>query len=261
MLAAQRAGGEVGPGEDVEDLGMARAQQRSERPRTAGRRPPKVTSKVKESSEQTGPAAVAAPAIIAEGAKDDDEDEELYQAPSETKTGLPTQISEDGAHGKLVGELLAAKKKEEERERLRKEEEASREEVDDGQNKGIRMGKLKRKKEQAQTPNEVDALKLGESIQQLCQAANPLGKSIDLVHQDIANMGKELDHWKREYHEASEQYQQQLKMTEELLQPLYQKVAELDDKIAELKTKIRNSRSRISKNDLTIQGLLESVVM
>merc|ERR1712066_1029190 len=80
MLAAQRAGGEVGPGEDVEDLGMARAQQRSERPRTAGRRPPKVTSKVKESSEQTAAAAVAAPTIIAEGTKDDDDDDDYQTA-------------------------------------------------------------------------------------------------------------------------------------------------------------------------------------
>merc|ERR1712139_152756 len=103
----------------------------------------------------------------------------------------------------------------------------------------------------------VDVAKLSEAIQQLCQAANPLGKSIDLVHQDIANMGKELDHWRQEYRDASEQYLKETRATEELLQPLYQRVAELDDKIAEQKTKIRNSRSRISKNDIKIQGLLE----
>merc|ERR550537_47186 len=123
------------------------------------------------------------------------------------------------------------------------------------------MGKLKRKKDQAAGYTEIDTSKLSESIQQLCQAANPLGKSIDLVHQDIANMGKELDHWKQEYREASDEYNSQLKMTDELLQPLYQKIAELDDRIAEQKTKIRNSRSRISKNDLKVSGLLESVVM
>merc|ERR1719326_1255135 len=123
------------------------------------------------------------------------------------------------------------------------------------------MGRLKRKKEQGANYTEIDTAKLSESIQQLCQAANPLGKSIDLVHQDIANMGKELDHWKQEYREASDEYNSQLKMTDELLQPLYQKIAELDDRIAEQKTKIRNSRSRISKNDLKVSGLLESVVM
>jgi uncharacterized coiled-coil DUF342 family protein len=120
---------------------------------------------------------------------------------------------------------------------------------------------LRRKKDQVSSYTEIDTAKLSEQIQQLCQAANPLGKSIDLVHQDIANMGKELDQWKNEYRDASELYQQQLKLTDEQLQPMYQTVAELDDKIAEQKAKIRNSRSRISKSDLKIQGLLESVVM
>merc|ERR1711957_434715 len=120
--------------------------------------------------------------------------------------------------------------------RVQAEELASREAVEEEGNKGIRMGKLKRKKDQGGGAAEVDVSKLSEMIQQLCQAANPLGKSIDLVHQDIANMGKELDKWKLQYHEATEQYQSELRQTEEMLQPLYQKVAELDDKIAEQAT-------------------------
>merc|ERR1711862_599254 len=102
--------------------------------------------------------------------------------------------------------------------------------------------------------------KLKEMIQQLCQAAKPLEKSIDLVHQDIANMNKELDGWKTQYRDASEQYQKELRTTDELLQPLYQKVAELDDKITEQVVKIRNSRSRLAENDLQIASLLEAVV-
>jgi len=253
MLAAQRGG--------LDDDLAARQQARPERPRTAGRRPPKVQSKVQTSAEQTGGTAnVQAPVIIAEGAKDDD-DEDMFEQPANETIGFGMVKAEEGAqHGKLVSSLLAEKKKEEEKERIKKEEEETREEFEDGQSKGIRFGKLKRKKGEAQQQIEVDIGSLGTAIQSLCQAANPLGKSIDLVHQDITNMGKELDHWKQEHREASEMYQQQLKMTDELLQPLHQKVAELDDKIAEQRTKIRNSRSRISKNDLKIQGLLESVV-
>lgn len=242
-----------------------RPQARPERPRTAGRRPPKVASKVKESSEQTSTTqAGAGPVIIAEGNQDDDED--LYQAQADPSGSLPVgrqiQTEEGGQHGKLVNDLLGAKKKEEEKERLKREEEETREEFDDGQSKGgIRMGKLKRKKDAASNNNEVDVTKLGEAIQSLCQAANPLGKSIDLVHQDIAHMGKELDNWKQEYRDASDSYQMQLKQTEEMLLPLYQKVAELDDSISEMKNKIRNSRSRIARNDQTIQSLLESVVL
>jgi len=238
------------------------AQQRPERPRTAGRKPPKVVSKVKTTSEEPGLSqGVAPPTIIAEGARDDD-DEDMFEAPvQQSLAGMPVKADDNAQHGKLVNDLLAAKKVEEDKERLRKEEEDTREEVEDPGTKGIKMGKLKRKKEQVGSYTEIDTAKLSESIQQLCQAANPLGKSIDLVHQDIANMGKELDQWKQQYREASEQYQTELKMTDEVLQPLYQKIAELDDRVAEQKTKIRNSRSRISKNDLKIQGLLESVVM
>merc|ERR1711957_536244 len=125
--------------------------------------------------------------------------------------------------------------------RVQAEELASREAVEEEGNKGIRMGKLKRKKDQGGGAAEVDVSKLSEAIQQLCQAANPLGKSIDLVHQDIANMGKELDRWKQDHRDASDQYQGELK------------IAELDDKIAEQRSKIRNSRSRITKNGSKIK--------
>merc|ERR1719229_2168657 len=228
----------------------------------AGRRPPKLHDKVQTSADQA-PAATPAPVVLTEGGKDEEEDD-CFEAPPDQQ-GLPglsggARVEENGVHGKLVSNLLAEKKKEEEQERLKKEEEATREEFDDGQ-KGIKMGKLRRKEKGRESAvNEIDTVKLGDVIQSLCQAANPLGKSIDLVHQDIANMGKELDHWKQEYREASDQYQQQLVQTEKVLQPLYQKAAELDDKIAEQRAKIRNSRSRIAQNDAKVEMLLHSVV-
>eukprot|EP00933_Yihiella_yeosuensis_P080683 TRINITY_DN94147_c0_g1_i1.p1 TRINITY_DN94147_c0_g1~~TRINITY_DN94147_c0_g1_i1.p1 ORF type:complete len:571 (+),score=255.95 TRINITY_DN94147_c0_g1_i1:87-1799(+) len=254
-MLAQRAA------ETGEDVGMSRPGVRPERPRTAGRKPPKVTSKVTTSEQSTAPVNVAAPVIIGEGNAGDD-DEDFFEAPPPPPGAPAVAADAGGQHGALVSNLLAEKKKEEERERLKKEEEETREEFDDGQGKGgIKMRKLKRKKDGASGAVEVDVVQLGGSIQALCQAANPLGKSIDLVHQDIANMNRELDQWKNEYREASEAYAKQLKLTDDLLQPLYHQVAELDDKIAEQKAKIRNSRSRISKNDLKMQGLLESVVM
>ena len=251
-----------GPDEIAQRAQEMLAQQRAAdgRPRTAGRKPPKVTSKVTTTEQSTAPTNVPAPVVITEGAAEEEEDMfEAGGAPPGAPPPPPPPTDDGGQHGALVSDLLAEKRKEEERERLKKEEEDTREEFDDG-TKGIKM-KLRRKKDTGSAMVEVDPVKLGEAIQSLCQAANPLGKSIDLVHQDIANMGKELDHWKQEYREASEAYGQQLKMTEDLLQPLYQKIAELDDKIAEQQAKIRNSRSRISKNDLKVQQLLESVVM
>lgn len=233
-----------------------------DRPRTAGRKPPKVRSKVKEVHDDPGlNQNVAAPTLIVDGAKDDDDEDMFEEAQTGPGAGSAINIAGDGAgHGKLVQDLLKEKQAEEEKERVRKEEEATREQVEDG-NKGIRMGKLKRKKDGGvQHVAEVDTEQLSVTIQQLCQAANPLGKSIDLVHQDIANMGKELDHWRQECREASEQYQTELKMTDEVLQPLYQQIAEMDDKIAAKKNLIRNTRARIWKNNAKIQSLLEAVV-
>merc|ERR1719482_151798 len=222
-----------------------------ERPRTAGRKPPKVTSKVTTRQDEPGlTQGVAPPTLIAEGAKDDD-DEDMFEAPVQSgmATGMPIKADDNAVHGKLVQDLLSEKKKAEEDARIRQEEEATREEVEEPGQKGIKMGKLKRRKEQATSGGEIDTVKLSEGIQQLCQAANPLGKSIDLVHQDIANMGKELDHWRQETRNAVESYHQERKVTEEVLMPLHRRLAELEESIAEAETKVQNSRSRILKND------------
>merc|ERR1712113_415728 len=233
MMAQQQAELAAGGAQDpfANPEAQAQAQARPDRPRTAGRRPPKVASKVKESNEQAAAQNVQAPTIFAEG-KDANDDDDTFEAPVQENTlGGNLGATDDGAtQGKLVRELMEQKKKEEEKARLQKEEEETREEFDDQQGKGIRMGKLKRKKGETAQQNDVDIGDLAQAIQNLCQAANPLGKSIDLVHQDIANMGKEHDQWRNEYREARESYQHQLKMTDDMLQPLYQKVAELDDK-------------------------------
>merc|ERR1719265_395532 len=195
-----------------------------------------VTTKTDEPGLQQG---VAPPALIADGTKDDDDDD-MFEAPAQGK--LIAVKAEDGeAHGKLVRDILAEKKEKEREEARRKEQQKEEEEAAEG-GSGIKMGRLKRKKDQSSALAQVDISKLGESIQELCQAVNPLGKSIDLVYQDIANMGKELDHWKQENRDAAELYQRELKNTEDTLVPLYRKIQELDDKIQDQKQSLSNAR-------------------
>lgn len=219
--------------------GMTRQMPMMERPRTAGRKPPPVTSKVKATQDDEVLVANIEPPMCIQDGADKDDDQDMWEAEGVVPVNAVARVAGDGAqHGKLVREIMEA-----DRERIAQEEKSTRETADDTKEKGIVMGKIKRKS-QATTLNftEIDVVKLGEAIQGLCQAANPLGKSIDLVHQDIANMGKELDKWKLEYREANDQYTRVLKQTDEQLQPMFQKIAELDDKIAEQKAKIRNSR-------------------
>ena len=42
-----------------------------------------------------------------------------------------------------------------------------------------------------------------EAIQQLTQSCNPLGKSMDFVHDDIDNMMKEYGQWKQAYEQSN----------------------------------------------------------
>merc|ERR1719146_355428 len=121
------------------------------------------------------------------------------------------------------------------------------------------MGRLKRKKDQNQAMGQVDIAKLTESIQELCQAVNPLGKSIDLVYQDIANMGKELDHWKQENRDAADLYQRELKNTEDTLVPLYRKIQELDEKILDHKQSLGNARLALQRMTFTSKIFLKQL--
>merc|ERR1719387_1316447 len=229
-----------------------------ERPRTAGRKPPKVTSKVTTKTDEPGLSqGVAPPALIADGTKDDDDDD-MFEAPAQQKV-IAVKTEDSAHHGKLVQDLLKEKEREEKMAQELRNKADQEEEPEQGG--GIKMGRLKRKKEQQSSLAQVDIVKLSGSIQELCQATNPLGKSIDLVHQDIANMGKELDHWKQENRDAAELYQRELKSTEDTLVPLYRKIQELDEKILDHKQSLGNARSRIAKNDVHIQNLLEAVVV
>mmetsp|Transcript_32420 Transcript_32420/g.84168 ORF Transcript_32420/g.84168 Transcript_32420/m.84168 type:complete len:134 (+) Transcript_32420:1687-2088(+) len=55
-------------------------------------------------------------------------------------------------------------------------------------------------------------------------------------------------------------YEEEKKMTENTLAPVYRDVAKLDQQIEDMNAKVQDIRARISKNDATILKLLESVV-
>ena len=59
-----------------------------------------------------------------------------------------------------------------------------------------------------------------KAIQILCQSTNPLGKSIDFVTDDVDSMSKEYEHWRKEAIQCNQALEDQLKITEEVVQPL-----------------------------------------
>lgn len=54
--------------------------------------------------------------------------------------------------------------------------------------------------------------------------------------------------------------QNELKLTEDALVPLYDKLAEIDEQMKDQKGKIQNMKTQIIKNQSTIKSLLYSVV-
>ena len=63
-----------------------------------------------------------------------------------------------------------------------------------------------------------------------------------------------------EYRKAASRRDEQVRETEEMLQPLYDKLAELEENIKETKMKVANKKAQINKNDRVIKDLLENVV-
>ena len=49
------------------------------------------------------------------------------------------------------------------------------------------------------------------NIQKICQSANPLGKIIDFVYEDMDQMNKELSKWKKSYGQFVEQFEEEKK--------------------------------------------------
>merc|ERR1719482_2456434 len=82
-----------------------------ERPLTAGRKPPKITSKVKDQKEEPGMQAAPAPAaamLISEGV--DDADDDMFVTDEPQQQMPPAEmLNAGGDQGKLVRELLQEK--------------------------------------------------------------------------------------------------------------------------------------------------------
>merc|ERR1719331_2176561 len=132
--------------EERKDMEIVPDEKRTrERPLTAGRKPPKITSKVKDQKEEPGMQAAPAPTaamLISEGV--DDADDDMFVT-DEVQQQLPPSemLNAGGEQGMLVRELLQEKQKQ------AKEavpDDSTKEEATD-KNSGIRMGKLKRKKD------------------------------------------------------------------------------------------------------------------
>ncbi|KAJ0402160.1 hypothetical protein ATCC90586_007946 [Pythium insidiosum] len=241
---------------------------RTSRPTTARRRPPKLKENVTEVGRLMVPDAKvkAVSGIMRDGdnANSDDDDTADDHA-SNNAGGLSSTASalhaDDGTHGRLVRDLL---KDEEAARKAKDDEDVGRDGPTlDGGETGIRLGRRKKSfkdKGKGGASSAAEMQELRVTIQKICQATLPMGKSIEFVHEDLDAMSKELEKWRREYDKKVEVYEEERKKTEEALQPLQVQLLDVDEQIKEQIHKINTLKATIAKNEEKTQKLLRMVV-
>jgi len=260
--------------EEAQAQAAAEAEEQERRAKAKQEADRRKAKKSKKREEPVQPTQQHA--IIEEG--DEEEDRENFIQAEDEEENDEININDVDPESKFGRKAMAQLRAQEE------EEEANRN-VDEGAGSGgIKMGKIGRGKKkkaggvdrsepqkktlQSEAPkrtfggySEEDIEFMKKSIQELCQATNPLGKSIDFVTEDIDSMVKEYEHWKLDYAESQIKLAEQQRITEQTIQPLQDvTLAQLEERIREEKSKIQNIRSQIIRNDNTVQNLLQSVI-
>jgi len=244
------------------------ASRNLERPQTARRPPPKLPSNVVPVERPKDPAKVPAAkdiAIVASAAgvisetdkAADDEDDNMIVQQATVAPASGASLVNTAEQGQLAQKLFKANKELEEK---RKEQEAKQTQSQQQEpGTGIVLRRKKDDKtDKATYGNEV--LRLRESIQQLCQNTNPLGKCMDYVQEDLDNMAKELETWKTMRANLNAKLDDELKQTEDILRPIYTQLSDLDLALKEQESKIFSLKGNIIRNDESIRRLLEMVV-
>ena len=107
---------------------------------------------------------------------------------------------------------------------------------------------------------KVDLESVKEYVQQITKNCNPLGKLVDSLWDDIESMNKELQNWINENKKFKDRYDEELKKSDETLLPLQNELLELEDSIRDEQSQIKAIKSRLIKNEKTIQNLITNVI-
>ncbi|GMF24389.1 unnamed protein product [Phytophthora lilii] len=247
---------------------------RTSRPTTARRRPPKLKENVTEVGRLMVPDAKAVPvaSIMKDGDNNDtdSEDEAVGAAGGDDNSNQPHSAllpGDAGAHGRLVRDILKDQNAEEAARRAKEGEDTAAAATTEAET-GIRLGRRKKsfKPERMKSSSAAAASSLAEmnalraDIQRLCQAANPVGKSVEFVHEDLDAMSKELEFWRKEYARKRDALADEQKRTEDALQPLQVQLREVEEQVKEQLHKINTLKAVIAKNEEKTQQLLRMVV-
>nr|CAD7437567.1 unnamed protein product [Timema bartmani] len=161
------------------------------------------------------------------------------------------KIPEEGQHGHLVAQILETKKELEVENHL-----ASN--LQESQTKKVEIEwEAGRRREREMASRDVDHLR--SSIQTLTRAANPLGKLMDFLHEDVDSMQRELQSWRNKNSQLVKQLHEEQSLTEKSVEPMKLKLSELQENINEQLDQISAIKATILHNDERIDKLLLGV--
>jgi len=217
------------------------------RPKTARKAPPKLKSNLvtEAKTEDTDSADTVAGGVIMDGeevkSEEDSEPEELEPL----KGFQDPEIKTDAPAGHLVQNILNA------------QNEAS------GEKEEKKKGTFERLRSARKTQNNAlynmkNVQDLRKQIQNICQSANPLGKCVDFVYDDMDSMNKELAKWRKAYQTYLEKFDEEKENTTEILEPLTTELSEVNEQLAEQAEKTQRLEATIMRNDRTIMDLMEA---
>lgn len=101
--------------------------------------------------------------------------------------------------------------------------------------------------------------KLQESIQTLTKSANPLGKIMDYIQEDLDSMQKELYRWKQENIQHTMALKHEKEITDRTVEPLKLQLKSLDQTINDQMDVIAMVKANVIRNDKRIVSMLHSV--
>ncbi|KAK7482073.1 hypothetical protein BaRGS_00026657, partial [Batillaria attramentaria] len=192
--------------------------------------------------------------IVDNEKQSDDEDENFLVEESAPPPPPPEPVSaqaeaeDDAEHGALVKKMLESKKEAEQQQaQPTKKTEIERPAMSDTQ----------RRKQREMVAKEIERLQT--SIQSLTRSANPLGKIMDYVQEDLDSMQKELDRWRTENKEHALALRRERNVTDRAIEPLKAQLAELDRAIADQLDLIAATKSNILRNDQKAGKMLQSL--
>ncbi|XP_075982833.1 TRAF3-interacting protein 1-like [Anticarsia gemmatalis] len=103
-----------------------------------------------------------------------------------------------------------------------------------------------------------DIEQLRFNIQALSRVANPLGKLLDHIQEDVEVMRQELQQWSNIYEGVNKEMLKQKTLNEDSLMPFHTKLKQLEGDIEEKHDKINDLKILIHKNAIRIEKLLTS---